>query len=333
MPPYTASFPPSASASTLRMSMRPPPVYTWSNSGEKSSSVKLYSPKDRYCRSVPAHCCTKIHAVRDSAPSNWVNCAAWNDTNNWSREAWVGALGSSVRPGPVRKLSQAVDATATSSATSALRVNTVFMVAPALTVQGDGEHERASLRVVEIVHSAQAHLRPGQVGFGVDPGVLGPGLEVTTGHPQVDAAQAEQSVHPLTVERVADGDLPQLDEAAVLDELGRDGAKPRSETGEPRLSDLHLRAGPRPTHRPRQIALPEHHAVAADLGVLVGAEVVEGALGAIPDLAAMLDVEQARDGPLLVPQRRADAAGPLRGRVHDHADLGILDREARRVDV
>src|SRR5437764_341590 len=276
------------------MSMRPPPVYTWSNSGEKSSSVKLYSPKDRYCRSVPAHCCTKMHAVRDSAPSNWVNCAAWNDTNNWSREAWVGAFGSSVRPGPVRKLSQAVDATATSSAASALRVKTVFMVAPALTVQGDGEHERAGLRVVEIIHSPQAHLRPGQVRFGVDPGVLRPGLQVAARHADVDAAKAEQPVHPLAVERVADRDLAQLDEAAVFDELGRDGAKPRSETGAPRLADLHLRAGPWPTHRPRQIALPEHHAVAADLGVLVRAEVVEGALGAVPDLAADLPRHVAR---------------------------------------
>src|SRR2546430_2810439 len=101
-----------------------------------------------------------MHAVRANAPSNWVNWAAWNPTNTWSRDACVGAFGSSVSPGPVRKLSQAVDATPTSSAASALRVRTVFMVAPALTVQGDGERERAGLRIVEIIHTAQAHLRP-----------------------------------------------------------------------------------------------------------------------------------------------------------------------------
>src|ERR1051325_11324476 len=274
-----------------------------------------------------------MHVVRASAPSNCVNCAAWNETNSWSIEAWVGAFGSSVRPGPVRKLSQAVDATATSSAASALRVKTVFMVAPALAVQGDGEHERTRLRIVEVIHSPQADLRPGQVGFGVDPGVLGPRLQVATGNPDVDAAEAEQPVHPLAVERVANGDLAQLDEAAVLDELARDRSEPRSEAREPGLPDLHLRPRARPAHRPGQVALPKHDAVAADLGVLVGAEVVEGALRPVPDLPAMLDVEQARDRPLPVAQRCVDAASPFWSRVHDHADLGILDREPARIDV
>src|ERR1043166_6995710 len=87
---------------------------------------------------------------------------------------------------------------------------------------------------------------------------------------------------------------------------------------------------PRPAPRPGQVARPNHGAVAADLGVLVGAEVVEGALRPVPDLPAMLDVEQARDRPLPVAQRCVDAASPFWSRVHDHADLGILDREPAR---
>src|ERR1041385_7511604 len=93
------------------------------------------------------------------------------------------------------------------------------------------------------------------------------------------------------------------------------------------------RPPPRPAHRRGQVALPKHDAVPADLGVLVGAEVVEGALRPVPDLPAMLDVEQARDRPLPVAQRCVDAASPFWSRVHDHADLGILDREPARIDV
>src|SRR5439155_7730701 len=69
------------------------------------------------------------------------------------------------------------------------------------------------------------------------------------------------------------------------------------------------------------------------LRVFVRAVAPQRALGAVPDLPAVTDVEQAGDLKLLVTERRADAAGPVVVRVLHDARIRVLQREAIGVDV
>src|SRR4029077_393993 len=69
------------------------------------------------------------------------------------------------------------------------------------------------------------------------------------------------------------------------------------------------------------------------LRILVRAVAPQRALRAVPDLAPMPDVEQAGDLELAVPERGADADGPVVVRVLYEARIRILQRVAVRVHV
>src|SRR2546430_12479906 len=219
-----------------------------------------------------------------------------------------------------------------------------------LVVEGDGERERARLRVVEVVDAAGAESRgnrPAQVRLRVVAGVAGPGVQVAARPPQVDAREAERALNPRRVQRVRQRYLPQLHEPGLLDAgLIDPEERAADHIAIPILADGRRDPGPRPHHGAViPAALAEDLRVAgasgfrarrADgplLGVLVSAVAPQRPLGAVPDLPAVPDVEQAGDLQLAVAERRADAAGPVVIRVLHQARIGVLQREAVRVDV
>src|SRR5207244_3367303 len=113
--------------------------------------------------------------------------------------------------------------------------------------------------------------RSAQVGLGIVPGVLGPGVEIPARHAHLDGAEAEAALHPRVVERVSQGDLAQLDVPAVLDELLRRAAEqpadPRADRGAlvPVLTDRNWCAGAGTDHGAleRGVRLTDHVQVAA----------------------------------------------------------------------
>src|SRR6266566_38021 len=195
-------------------------------------------------------------------------------------------------------------------------------VSSGLIVQGDREREGARLRIVEVVHASGAEPRrdrAAEVRLGVVARVVGPGVQVAAGYPQVDARESEGALHPGRVERIRDRQLAQLREARILDA---------------RLVDTDERA-------PHDIAIP----VLADWGRHPGAGAHHRAV--IPaTLAEDLGVSRASgfgpgrtDGALLrvfvraVAPPRALGAGPVVVRVLHDARIRVLQREAIRVDV
>src|SRR4051812_24704581 len=92
-------------------------------------------------------------------------------------------LGSSETPGPCRKSLHAVapSARAATTANAQGRVLAVIVGSPRRrsAVEGEGEDERARLGIVEVVDPPHRGGRAQQRGLGIDPGVLGPGDQVT----------------------------------------------------------------------------------------------------------------------------------------------------------
>src|SRR4029077_9342724 len=185
-------------------------------------------------------------------------------------------------------------------------------------------HERACLRIVEVVHTAGPGVgREGtaQVRLGIVAAVVRPRLQVAAADAEVDAREAKGALHPGRVERVADRDLAQLHEARILD-AGLVDADERASRHfpVPILTDGHRGAGPGSRHRAVEptalaeclgITSARRRIVAVDadrpvLRLLGSTRAPQGPLGAVPDLAAMADVQEARDLYLPVAERRTD---------------------------
>src|SRR3989475_736567 len=223
-------------------------------------------------------------------------------------------------------------------------------VSSGLMVQGDRERERARLRIVEVVHpsgAAPRRDRAAEVRLGVVACVVGPGVQVAAGYPQVDARESEGALHPGRVERIRDRQLAQLREARILDArlVDTDERAPH-DIAIPVLADWGRHPGAGAHHRaviPATLAEDLGVSRAAGFGpgrtdgallrVFVRAVAPQRALGAVPDLPAVTDVEQAGDLKLLVTERRADSAGPVVVRVLHDARICVLQREPIRVDV
>src|SRR6266478_5335996 len=172
-------------------------------------------------------------------------------------------------------------------------------ISSGLVVQGDREHERACLRIIEIVYAARpgpGRNRPTEVGLRVVAGVVRPRLEVAPRDPDVDAREPERTLYPRRVQGVAHRQLAQLDEATVLDaRLVDPDERARDHVAVVVLADMHGRVCSRPHDRSIELAsLTEYRRVAsargrvvavgaraARLGVLVSAVAPERTLRAV----------------------------------------------------
>src|SRR5207245_1591719 len=160
---------------------------------------------------------------------------------------------------------------------------------------------------------------------------------------EVDAREAEGALHPGRIERVADRDLAQLHEARVLDaRLVDPDERAGDDVAVEVLADRDRLPRPRPHDR---AVIPA--ALAEDLGVpgarrrvvAIGAAgahlrvtvrpiAPERALRAVPDLAAMPDIEQPGDLQLLIAEGRPHTPGPVVVRVLHDARVLVLHRVA-----
>src|SRR3954463_1881344 len=86
------------------------------------------------------------------------------------------------------------------------------------SVQSEREHERAGLRHFEEVVTLKQRRGAGEVCFGIETAVGGPGPQIAAGDAEVDAAETSAS-HERIVERIRERDLADLGVAAVLREL------------------------------------------------------------------------------------------------------------------
>src|SRR5687768_4841282 len=243
-----------------------------------------------------------MHTVRARSLVYCSASAVSEPTSSWSGVASVGWFGLSMASGSVSQSPHAPSIMAGVIAIAASRISLRIFISilPAPSaVDPDRDHERARLRIVEVVDSLSRDLGPAEVRLRIDPRVVGPREQVAAGETQIEARQAEAVAHPSAVERVAEGDLAQLHEAAVLEELLRrvGEAAPRSRV--PGLVDDDRRSRARPERRERgrpgaarTEVLSEGARLAANLGVAMRPEVVERALGAVPHLAALADVEE-----------------------------------------
>src|SRR4029077_3959693 len=172
--------------------------------------------------------------------------------------------------------------------------------------------------------------------------VLGPRLQVPTRDADIDAREADGALHPGRVDRVAHRDLAQLHEPTILD-AGLVDADERARGDElvPVLADRDRGAGTRAGHRTiPPAALAERLQVSGARGrrapgaccTLLRVEVrpvaPQSALGAVPDLPTVPDIQQTRDLHFPEPERRAHAAGPIVVRVLHDAQVGVLHRHA-----
>src|SRR5690349_21218361 len=300
----------------------------------------------------PEQACTHWHIIMAMVPSWNANCPACTPMNSCWADADVGRFGLLESLSPVRNVSQPVVPRSSprhASATCALRRISRF--SSGLVVQGDREHERACLRIVEVVHTAGAGIGgngTAEVRLGVVAGVVGPGVQVSAADAEIDAREAERALHPGRVERVADRDFAQLHEARVLDaRLVDPDERAGHHVAIEVLADGNRLPCPRPDDRTViPAALPEDLGIAGArrrvvaigargplLRIPVGPVAPQGALGAVPDLAAMADVQQARDLQLLIAKRRPDAAGPIVVRVLYDPGVRVLQRIAVASDV
>src|SRR6266545_2059023 len=215
MPRNTLSGAAAADASIFRISDRPPPVYTELKSNEWLFSSITYFPNSSTNRPpFPVHCCIHMHEVSATLLSCWPHVVACTPMNSASRVAVVGLFGSFVSPSPVRKgLHAPITRVASASAIGKDR----FMIASRLAVEGEGDVERARLRVIEVINPRDGRDGAAQARLRVVPAVLRPGIQVATRDPDIDAAHAQRPCDPRRVERVGERDLPQFRVAAVLD--------------------------------------------------------------------------------------------------------------------
>src|SRR5690242_12633889 len=338
------------SASTRLMSTRPPPSYTEIQSPPLAAifepSPKLYWAA--FCTKRPLvaeQACTHWHIIIATVPSSKANCPACTPTNSCCADAAVGRFGLLDSLSPVRNVSQpAVPRSSPRHASATYVLRYIGRVSSGLVVQGDREHERTCLRIVEVVHATGADVtrnRAAEVGLGIVAGVVRPRLQVAAADAEVDAREAEGALHPRRVERVADRDLAQLHEARILDaRLVDPDERASRHVPVPVLADRDRLPRPRPHDRAvipatlaENLGVPGARrrvvaigAAGALLRVTVGPIAPERALGAVPDLTPVPDVEQAGELQLADSERRADAAGPIVIRVlHDTRNL-IADR-------
>src|SRR6266545_2314429 len=336
MPRNTLSGAAAADASIFRISDRPPPVYTELKSNEWLFSSITYFPNSSTNRPpFPVHCCIHMHEVSATLLSCWPHVVACTPMNSASRVAVVGLFGSFVSPSPVRKGLHAPMTRPTLASASATGKDR-FMIASRLAVEGEGDVERARLRVIEVINPRDGRDGAAQARLRVVPAVLRPGIQVATGDPDIDAAHAQRACDPRRVEPVADRDLAQLRVAAVLDARlvdAREGTR-RVAVAIPVLTDRDRGAGAR-THDGTvpPAALSERLRRATILGVFVRTVAPQRAFGAVPDLAAVPDIEQRGHLDLLVAESAPQAARPTRIGIRDDARIGIDHREAARVDV
>src|SRR5258705_7243892 len=289
-------------------------------------------------RDWPAHCC--IHSQTSiAAPPSWKSIRlAAAPGRSVLRFALVGAFGSFTAFDASRKLLHpAAPARRDSPSNNALCRITSRL--PLSAVEAHGEHEGARLRQVEVVRAAAPADRAAEVRLGIEARVLRPRLQVASGDADIQRRQAQAARDPRLIELVADGDLAQLDVAAVLDALLVDAAE---RTGRekavaiPVLSNRHRQAGARADDRSRVPAIRAEGLQVARAGRRVGARAdgahrrlgvravaPQRALGTVVDVAALADVEQSGQGQLLVPVAGAHVARPVRVRVAQHA-LGQL---------
>src|SRR5882724_879804 len=337
MPRNTLSGAAAAEASILRISISPPPVYTELKSNEWLPSSITYFPNSSTNRPpFPVHCCIHMHEVSATLLSCCPHVVACTPMNSASRVAVVGLFGSFVNPSPVRKgLHAPITRVASASAIGKDR----FMIASRLAVEGEGDVERARLRVIEVINPGDRRDRTAQARLRVVPGVFGPGVQIATRDPDIDAAYAQRPRDPRRVERVGERDLPQLRVAAVFDARLVDAVKGTgSEAGAwiaiPVLPDRDRVARARTHDRTvPPAALSERLRRAAVLGVLMRTVAIKRALGAVPNLAAVSDVEQAGHLELLVAEAASQAARPAGIGIGQDAWIRVGNRETSGVDV
>src|SRR5438132_11321003 len=293
-----------------------------------------------------------MHTVMATEFSCELNRLACTPTNSWSRVAELGWLGSLLSFSPVRKLPQPAAPRATPRETATTLIERIMSRSPrALAVQGDGEHERAALGIAEILGPLNCVGGPAAARLGVEARPLGPGVQVSAGHPGVDAPEAERALHPRRVQRVGDRYLAQLDVAIVVEtRLVVVRERARGEVSVvPVLADRNRQSGPRTGDRPvvpptgaeRPHAqwvigvrhAPRRRADGPMLGVLVRPVAPQRSLRAVGDDAAVPDVEQPGELQLAVAQRRPHAARPARVRVGDDSRFGIPQGKAVGGDV
>src|SRR6476469_1061004 len=182
-----------------------------------------------------------------------------------------------------------------------------------LSIDAERDHERSRLRIVEVVDPLRRHFGATEVRFRIDAGVGAPCREVPRCEPKLDAAQA-LTAHPRCVERVREGDLAELDVAAVLEELRRLVTEPAAKTRIPVLADRNGYPLARPERRTLEEVLAERLLVARATEIAIGvvraararcrlagrAEVVEGASRPVPDHATATDINEPAHVELLV---------------------------------
>src|SRR6266496_1441529 len=143
-------------------------------------------------------------------------------------------------------------------------------------MQGGLDDPRTRQWRIEPVDPAVGVLRAAEVDLRIETAIPCPETKIPAGHLHIDLLDASQLPHPAAPEGVADRDLAEPRERAVL-EARRDRSPRCAETAEPRLADDHGVAGARANHRPvqhvarlvlAQHVLAERAVLAANFGVL-----------------------------------------------------------------
>src|SRR5690349_22859522 len=105
----------------------------------------------------PEQACTHWHIIMAMVPSWNANWPAWTPMNSCCADADVGRFGLFESLSPVRNVSQpAVPRSSPRLASATYVLRYIGRVSSGLVVQGDREHERACLRIVEVVHATGA---------------------------------------------------------------------------------------------------------------------------------------------------------------------------------
>src|SRR6266550_6354356 len=252
-----------------------------------------------------------------------------------SRVAVVGLLGSFESPSPVRKGLHADTATAAASAICKDR----FMLASRLAIESEGEHERAGLRVVEVINARDRRDCTTKARFRIVAGVLRPRVQVASRHADVHAADTKRPHYPRRVNRVRHRDFAQLHKppifnARLVDSVKGAGGETGPRVAVPVLSDRNGRARPWShdgTVPPPPLAECAHRATC--LCVLVSSIAVERASGAVPNLAAVADVQETRYLHLTKAEGAANVAGPAGIWIGQDTRVRIGNRETGGADV
>src|SRR5665213_36174 len=210
-------------------------------------------------------------------------------------------------------------------------------LAVGLAIEADRDHERSCLGTVEVVKTLREELSAAEACLGIESGVLGPRMEVTSSDTNVRARKADDVIQPCRIECIRDRQFAQLDEASVLHELLADGAKAATVTGEPAIP-LRLAGEWHDCHtRSRSIRIGLGIEVHAELAVRRPANISQSrralgnknALRAIPHIAALPQVEESRERePVPELERRGVIHRVLRVRICYHSICWIGNRQS-----